>query len=1096
MNSNLYYTNSVTNPWYYTPENFESITRQNRNHLLFDPPTGRNIGETSINAFRPIPREQFRETRADRRLIFEGTFPVPLITQGTNQFQLLEQHEKLIINWTTTVIHSIFSLRNIFRSRILLSVEAIANRGLLRRSTRRTIAGGGGDGVHMFLGSVILNPEEIQAKLPFFLIQLVSSFSLSTSAVAFLNEDYREFIVLQYPFKSLIRITLVQKPMVRYFGDPLWNLILDKVEEKFILKYCEEETNNNKRSGYCFHECIVATFPDLHDIVYSTLQDWPSQEQIVMFCEAHHIGLMVYKAFDLSLDFAHRTLGDTTKKRGILWLMSHHNHFYRLKERCFTWDQEKKKKKWFWTSELMKKESRLKSKEQLVQQELLDNREFKVTTLLDELDEASRVAQKRLKGSILFFDVETFGVIKESESIYLIGCLPEEEEEMTYFETMDEYWSWLIRYSEKHSQQHIYIIAHNGSGFDFIFVREYLVTKDIQHECLEFKNQIVSMELRIGTVKVSFRDSYLIFRQGLQELSFITCAETKIEFPHHYLHELSSKEEFIKRYTEPQNGYDLGPEYDPDKVYDLKEWSIQYLQKDLYLLKQVYEHYETFFYEKYGIFLPSIVSLRHLTMKLFKTKFYKNPSLTLMKIQNAATFSFIRESNMGAPSGPIEQCYLEGGNIFKIDVNSLYPFAAMSHPEYPWYIGFPNASDYIRMEVDDLKQHIDRYPYGFSRVEFDQSHLNIPFLLARNFSGQLYYVCKGEGIYPHNILRYAQNELGIRFSSCSESYITLAGYYKESPLDDFIKEMFEWKKNARINKQVTELLVAKLLLNGLIGAFNMKTEETKVVYTKALHYIFEYLTCSDVKLNSFQVFDTLQGEEVMKLNLDQTDRASHVKKDVFPAFTSYVLGYSKIWMYELLRKLKEQNAVIAYSDTDSFIFQCTSYAFLPNSFIGEDIGQVKIEESHIRSFISIGSKRYSYIAADQTEKTVCAGVQMNLNKDVPFFNNFMNMMNTSMLSTFIKQFNFEKTLGLQITQVMKEKDIQVQLHHCLHEPKKPWKCRPLDQLPDNNEQERKLQELTSLLTDWLLHRDEIDHPLLSELQNKQETAQVVYNLQK
>ena len=78
---------------------------------------------------------------------------------------------------------------------------------------------------------------------------------------------------------------------------------------------------------------------------------------------------------------------------------------------------------------------------------------------------------------------------------------------------------------------------------------------------------------------------------------------------------------------------------------------------------------------------------------------------------------------------------------------------------------------------------------------------------------------------------------------------------------------------------------------------------------------------------------------------------------IVPQFSVYVLSHARCSMNDIIYEMADKNVPIYYSNTDCLIFnKCDEDYFA--DYLGDELGQFKVEHDNIKKFICISPKKY------------------------------------------------------------------------------------------------------------------------------------------
>lgn len=306
----------------------------------------------------------------------------------------------------------------------------------------------------------------------------------------------------------------------------------------------------------------------------------------------------------------------------------------------------------------------------------------------------------------------------------------------------------------------------------------------------------------------------------------------------------------------------------------------------------------------------------------------------------------------GYTGGSVDVFKPYGENIYCYDVNSLYPYVMK---EYPMPVGNP-----IYFDGDISK--IENKPFGIFFVEIEApNNIDIPILQLRTKKNNkqtrtLSPLGKWRGVYTSEELYNAEN-YGYKFKIIN-GYL----FKKDYIFKEYVDELYAIKENS--NKNSTDYLIAKLLLNSLYGRLGMNPQmETNLIILndESNYYIKKYEISN--------VIDLKNGKELVTF-LNPTKDIDNIPLNISIPIATMVTAYARIHMtkFKNIEDLK-----ILYTDTDSIFFNKP----LDSKIIGKELGKMKLENI-FKEFVCISPKVYGGIT-DNNEYIKIKGVKNPIN---------------------------------------------------------------------------------------------------------------------
>jgi hypothetical protein len=281
-----------------------------------------------------------------------------------------------------------------------------------------------------------------------------------------------------------------------------------------------------------------------------------------------------------------------------------------------------------------------------------------------------------------------------------------------------------------------------------------------------------------------------------------------------------------------------------------------------------------------------------------------------------ANYDFIK---LGYTGGAVDVYKPYGKNVYRYDVNSLYPSSMLKNP---MPIGNP-----IYFEGDITK--VNPNVFGFFKVEVNTpKQLKHPILLNRiktAYGGTKTVAPLGNwtGVYSSIEINRCK-ELGYKFKVLSGIIFETENIFKE-----YVEYFFNLKKNS--GKNSPHYTIAKLLLNTLYGRFGMNPElEKHVIIEGSKRY--EYIEKYEVS----DILDLKNGKELVTYSDHNDDLDYDKQSNVSVSLAASVTAYARIHMSQFKNNDKY---TLYYSDTDNIDIDRP----LDLAFVGTELGQMKLE---------------------------------------------------------------------------------------------------------------------------------------------------------
>ena len=508
--------------------------------------------------------------------------------------------------------------------------------------------------------------------------------------------------------------------------------------------------------------------------------------------------------------------------------------------------------------------------------------------------------------------------------------------------------------------------AHNLGRFDSVFlIKACILLDDIEIIPKWKENKILSITIKNNANKCKFKilDSIQLINGSLDSLcKSFDIKHKKGIFPHNFI----NKDRLFYIGDTPDFHYFKNMNiniYNKIKSdnWNLKDEALKYLESDVLGLLEVMLKFNEKIFNLYSLNITNYVTAAKLAVGIYTSNFRTNSKDLKIKMIRGNVEKEIRNSYYG---GNVNVLINKMDKGYYYDMNSQYPFAMLN--DMP--IGNPILSN---------DTNLDNY-FGFVYGEItapDYERLRVPYIQLRDKNSDIVDCPRGK--FSRMIFSEEMKE------ALKDGYKINVKYgYKfergKNLFKDYIDTMFEIKKNT---KDPVEKALSKLLLNSLYGKFGMRdiTSTMKIVSkeeSKKITRDYNYSVFADIGEDKVLIkYSSRLPEPLRNLVKDSEDkqiknpleglsRTRGVPSAVH--ISAAISAYARI----SINKFKNipGNPCIM-SDTDSVVLSKK----LPNSFIGIDIGQMKLEHQ-IEQGIFIRKKLYALRTIDKKEIVKASGV--------------------------------------------------------------------------------------------------------------------------
>lgn len=365
--------------------------------------------------------------------------------------------------------------------------------------------------------------------------------------------------------------------------------------------------------------------------------------------------------------------------------------------------------------------------------------------------------------------------------------------------------------------------------------------------------------------------------------------------------------------------------------YKLKRISVNnYLQADVCLLIEILKFFRRSLFNNFNIDVTFYMSISSITFKIFRNNFLKSYLLTST---SPLTVNYISKAYFGGVSFVH---FPFGNNLFRFDINSLYPFV-MSNNLFP-----TNHPIWISIYNFNLSLF-----FGFCQVSF----LIPEFLIF----GVIPFKFKGRNINGIGLISgvYFSEELKFFISlGCKVITIFSALKFNRSYIfNNFVNSMYGNRLRAKSIKNKFSQSIFKLILNSLHGRLGM---QQKTIINFKAYSLIKFTRLKSLTLNCSRTINYLLKQPKLFINTSLQ-------------ISSAVASYSRVNLFHLLYFIYSKDIKIFFCNTDSVI--CNKP--LPLNFMSRNsIGFLKCEFKNLIG-VFITTRNYFLQNSQMTVKKFC-----------------------------------------------------------------------------------------------------------------------------
>jgi hypothetical protein len=470
------------------------------------------------------------------------------------------------------------------------------------------------------------------------------------------------------------------------------------------------------------------------------------------------------------------------------------------------------------------------------------------------------------------------------------------------------------------------VYVHNLSNFDGIFILKILSSiKYINIKPIIKDDKMIEIKIIFGRYNFAFRDSLLMLPSSLNNLSKQFNVENKDIFPYNFVNDKFNNNINLNYIGKvPENKYfnnislDQYIEYNKNynNIWSLKDETIKYCIQDCISLYQVIEKFNTLIFTKYSLNIHNFPTLPSLAFGIYRLHYLNDYKIPLIIGQ---IFNDIKLSYTG---GSTEMFKPFGKNIFRYDVNSLYPYAMKNNP-------MPIGN--ITLFEGNILE-IDPNAYGFFKcIITAPKDIKHPIIQTKFETGNGIRTISPLGTWTDMIFSeemFNAIKFGYKFE-------ILSGYKfdKEYIFNDYVSDLYEIKQSH--SKDDPMYLISKLLLNSLYGKFGMDYRlftHNFIDDNELYDYIDNYTIENIIPLDNNKSLVSYLDDNKYKNILLSKDSKNNISIGIASAITAY----ARIHMTQFKNNPKFD---LYYTDTDSIDINKP----LPDKYIGKELGLMKLE---------------------------------------------------------------------------------------------------------------------------------------------------------
>lgn len=519
------------------------------------------------------------------------------------------------------------------------------------------------------------------------------------------------------------------------------------------------------------------------------------------------------------------------------------------------------------------------------------------------------------------------------------------------------------------------IYFHNFSNFDAVFLLRILANLNdaVLDKVIKRDGRIINLKLKYNissnrSYSIYFRDSLLILPLALKKLGENFDVEIKKTiYPYTFVNDSNVNLNYVGNVPTINHFNNISnKEYrDYNKKFN-NNWSIRnetikYCENDVISLWQIISKFQNKIFNKFSIDVNNSPTLSSLAFRIYRVRYLKDYKIPCI---SGSLYKDIKNSYTG---GSVDVYKPVGKNIYRYDVNSLYPFVMSKYPS-PVGNVYKFNGDILKYK-SELSCMDNENSFGFFKVKVTTPpNLKVPILQTKvktpNGTRTVAPIGQWEGWYfSEEIINAIKHGYVVEVKS---GYL----FDKEYIFSEYVNDLYNLKKQSV--RDSADYVISKLLLNGLYGRFGMNPYKENNVIIKGTEAISRFLN-NNIVTDVVTLGDNI---ELISFVEDNEMEDKITSENISVPISSSITAYGRITMSEF--KLKYANN-LHYSDTDSIDLDTK----LPDKYLSGELGDFKMENFYKKS-VYIAPKVYAGVLSDNKKFIKIKGLKQDIAKTVNY----------------------------------------------------------------------------------------------------------------
>ncbi len=276
------------------------------------------------------------------------------------------------------------------------------------------------------------------------------------------------------------------------------------------------------------------------------------------------------------------------------------------------------------------------------------------------------------------------------------------------------------------------------------------------------------------------------------------------------------------------------------------------------------------------------------------------------------------------------------GEIFKLDVNSMYPYV-MQKEKYPVRL----IRHFDKPSMATFKEMIGQYTVC-ARVDIETDKPYLPMIRDQRL---IFAVGKFTSQYATPELKLASDRGLIK------RVYEMAVYEQATLFESYINYFYSMRQKATLEGKTEESYLLKIAMNSLYGKFGQNGRKWKTIQDMP-DDDYEVKTWQEVDAQTGDVTDYRQiGGLIQKLDKEAESLNS------FPAIAAQITSFARMYLLSLIEIAGWEN--VFYIDTDCLFVNAVGYGRLKHLVDPSKLGMLKLE-GQSKTVVINGLKDYNF----------------------------------------------------------------------------------------------------------------------------------------